>query len=218
MTTDHPKPRRRWLQFSLRTLLIVVTVFCVWMGITAKRARDQQQAVEAILAAGGVVNYEHQLDRSDPPGPVWLRQLIGDEYFFSVNFVSFHKGEVDDATMAAVSRLTGLTNLLLQGANITDAQLVHLKGLTNLIQLDLSKTQVTDVGMVHLKSMTNLGVLKLISTKITNSGLMHLKGLTNLKDLRLYNTQVTDEGIKKLQQALPNCYITRHLQIARQSP
>ena len=70
--TDKPKPKRRWLQFSLRTLMVVVTVFCIWMGITAKRARLQKQAVEAVLEAGGRIIYEHQETNSDPPGPEWL--------------------------------------------------------------------------------------------------------------------------------------------------
>ena len=32
MTTTHPK--RRFFRYSLRTLMLVVTVFCIWMGIT----------------------------------------------------------------------------------------------------------------------------------------------------------------------------------------
>ena len=53
MTTDHPnpsKPRRRWFQFSLRTLLVLVTVLCVWLAMTAERARKQRKAVAAIRA------------------------------------------------------------------------------------------------------------------------------------------------------------------------
>ena len=90
MTSNPPKPRRRWLQFSLRTLLVVVTVFCIWMWIATKRAREQRWAVEAILKAGGTVAYRHEYfpmspyPPSDPPGPDWLRQWFGNEYFFSV--------------------------------------------------------------------------------------------------------------------------------------
>ena len=56
MTTDQPKPRRRWLQFSLRTLFVVVTVFCVWMGLVTKAARDQRQAVELCYVRGLTMN------------------------------------------------------------------------------------------------------------------------------------------------------------------
>ncbi len=76
MTTNVTKPRRRFFRYSLRTLMIVVAVFCVWLGFTAKRARDQRLAVEAIRAVHGGISFQHQLDRTDPPGPEWLRPLI----------------------------------------------------------------------------------------------------------------------------------------------
>ena len=70
MTTDHSnpsKPRRRWFQYSLRTLLVLVTVlcvFCVWLGLVSERARKQREAVAAIEAMGGVVYYDYQVDSS----------------------------------------------------------------------------------------------------------------------------------------------------------
>jgi hypothetical protein len=30
---ESPKRKRRWFQFSLRSLLIVVTLLCVWLGM-----------------------------------------------------------------------------------------------------------------------------------------------------------------------------------------
>ena len=111
--TDALKPKRRWLQFSLRTLFIVVTVFCVWLAITAKRAREQRQAVEAIRAVHGAIAFQHQLDRTEPPGPEWLRQLIGDEYFFRVAVVQLQGPGVNDASLAAIGRFTELKDLTL---------------------------------------------------------------------------------------------------------
>ncbi len=67
MTTTHPK--RRFFRYSLRTLMLVVTVFCVWMGITANQARDQKQAVEVVLGLGGTVLYEHEIDGFESPDP-----------------------------------------------------------------------------------------------------------------------------------------------------
>jgi len=222
MTTDSPKPRRRWLQFSLRTLFVVVTVFCVWMGITANRARDQRLAVEAIEALGGTIRYEYQGDydyvvitntgvqtgRSPvPPGPEWLRGLIGDEFFFSVSKIELGGTKADDASLTAIGRLADMKNLNLRYNQVTDAGLEHLIGLTNLESLTLDGTQITDAGLVHLQRLTNLLMLNLCETQITDAGLEHLKAMTNLKTLWLDYTQVTNEGVAKLQQALPNCNI-----------
>ena len=56
-----PIKRRRWFRFSLRMLLVVVTVLCVWLGFKVNAARRQKEAVEAILKAGGQVSYDYQL-------------------------------------------------------------------------------------------------------------------------------------------------------------
>jgi lipopolysaccharide export system protein LptC len=64
MTTEHtttPKPRRRWLQFSLRTLLVLMLAFGCglgWLGMKVKQAGEQREAVEtteerAMLTFGG---------------------------------------------------------------------------------------------------------------------------------------------------------------------
>ena len=48
---DPPIRKRRWYQFSLRTLMIVVTMFCVmiggYVGRQAKLVRERHDAVEA---------------------------------------------------------------------------------------------------------------------------------------------------------------------------
>jgi hypothetical protein len=51
------KPKRRWAQFSLATMFVVVTVLCVWLSVLADRANRQQAAVAAIEAMGGQVKY-----------------------------------------------------------------------------------------------------------------------------------------------------------------
>jgi hypothetical protein len=95
---------RRWLQFSLRGFLVMLTLGSVWFGWKAERAREQRQAVTAIEAFGGLVYYDWQepeLDENEnvricfvcsdkgPPGPNWLRRLIGDDFFQEVRAVCF---------------------------------------------------------------------------------------------------------------------------------
>jgi hypothetical protein len=66
---------RRWLQFSLRGFFVLLTTLAVWLGVIVHRAREQREAVKAIEALEAIVGYD------TPPGPAWLRRLIGDEYF-----------------------------------------------------------------------------------------------------------------------------------------
>jgi hypothetical protein len=41
-----PTPKRRWFRFSLRTLFVVVTVGCIWLGWQVKVVRDRRAALE----------------------------------------------------------------------------------------------------------------------------------------------------------------------------
>ena len=51
---------RRWLQFSLRSLLVLLTIACVWLGWKVERARKRGEAIDAVVEQGGMVIYrEH---------------------------------------------------------------------------------------------------------------------------------------------------------------
>jgi len=57
------KSKRR-VRFTLRTLLVLVTVFCIWLAWQVDRARKQQRAVDRILALGGDASYAHEFDKT----------------------------------------------------------------------------------------------------------------------------------------------------------
>src|SRR5262249_41157345 len=45
------RPRRRWLEFSLRTMLLAVLALSVWLGWWVNRARNQAATVAAVKTA-----------------------------------------------------------------------------------------------------------------------------------------------------------------------
>ena len=86
-----PKPKRSWLQYSLRTFLLLVAVFSVWLGIQVNKAQKQKAVVAAIEAAGGEVIYDWQYlawqnsltlpgSENVPSQGAWLRKIVGEEY------------------------------------------------------------------------------------------------------------------------------------------
>ena len=176
-TTHHPKLKRRWYQFSLRTLLVVVTVATVAFGVLVeyRRYRARVNAVAAIEKLGGKVTstYEERERRFDDPGG----------HDAPLSAVTFYLNITD----ADLKHLKGLPEL-------------KVLDLTN-------EALITDVGLEHLKGLTNLEHLSLRNTKVTDAGLEHLEGMTKLESLDLRFTKVTDKGVKKLQKALPNCTI-----------
>src|SRR5258708_3224922 len=102
------KPRRRWLQFRLRTLLLVTAVLCVplaWVAVRMNQKRQERATVAAIERLGGIVKYEWEgvrVDRvwqhafsldAEPTGPHWIRQIVGDNFFSEVVFVALSPSE-----------------------------------------------------------------------------------------------------------------------------
>ena len=43
---SNEQPERRWFSYSLRTLLAVVTLLCVWLAVQIKWIRDRHAALE----------------------------------------------------------------------------------------------------------------------------------------------------------------------------
>jgi hypothetical protein len=209
----------RWrFQFSIRSLLILtvaVAIPCSWLAVERKKAREQKEAVEAIVNAGGLVEYDDE--DSDPfanlpatpraSGPAWLRNFLGRDFLASVVSVGLRANQVTNAELGQLKGMGRLQGLYLENTQVTDVGLEQVRCLGQLRRLDLNATRVTDAGLEHLKDLGQLQRLDLGYTQVTDVGLEHLKGLGQLHWLNLYETQVTNEGVKKLKRALPNCYI-----------
>ena len=165
--------KRRWFQFSLRTLLVVLTVLCLgpgsYVAYEQGKVRKQQGAVVAIESLGGYVFYDER-----PPRRSGLtRVILGDDTFGNVNGVDFNP-------------------LKTENRQITNADLRHLRSFPLLDHLALKNCrQITDGGLAELSGLPNLRYLYLNDTPVTDAGLVHLAGLGNLEELSLTHTQVT---------------------------
>ena len=200
--------RRFRLQFSLRSLLIILLLVSIgmsWIGVKMHHARGQRRAVEAISELGGWVQYHWQIaGKTEPPGPGWLRELFGVDLFANVAQVSLKETAATDADLEHLDDLPHLAILDLADTQITDAGLEHLGRLNALAVLHLSGTGITDAGLEDVRDLSNLQELMLIETHVTDAGMEHLTGLVNLQVLGLLGTNVTREGVGKLQQSLPD--------------
>jgi hypothetical protein len=229
-------PKRRWAQFSLASMFVVVTLLCVWLSVVVNRAHRQRDAVATIEALGGSVDYVES-DQEEPdetasdafPKP-FLRRWLPRDYFDEVRVVQLTGTQVTDADLAHLHGLTGLQALTLSSTRVTDIGLAHLHGLTGLQVLNLDGSHVTDAGLAHLnglmgleelhlgyvtdaglaqlRGLTGLRRLNLIGSQVTDAGLAHLQGLTGLERLDVEATQVTYAGLVQFRQALPNCKAT----------
>ena len=81
-----PPPKRRLLRFSLRTMLVVVTVLCVLLGWKVHKVNKQKRVV------------------------AWVEEM-GGEVFFDYDDLYWEKSEIEGNENTPISNLTPLTNL-----------------------------------------------------------------------------------------------------------
>jgi hypothetical protein len=120
-----PKLKRRWLQFSTRAMLLVVTVAGVMLGILGWRAERQRRAVAAIRSLGGEVSYYGDYKSLDELSWAerWLPRDWGDN----------------------------VRSVILVDSRASEADLVHLHQLTRLEYLSLGKMEMSRESMRALQ-------------------------------------------------------------------
>jgi hypothetical protein len=203
---EPPLSRRPWwhrLRLSVRALIVLVLVVGGGLGWFIHRATVQRDAVKVIKAAGGEVIYDFEQNvrhfgpSGPPPGPKWLVDFLGVDYFADVTSVTFRTPQTDDI-LAHVGRLRRLERLDAKSSPVTDAGLAHLAGLSELRVLSCFGTlELTDAGLAHLAGMKRLEVLWIEGpTRIQGPGMGHLAGLHRLKFLCIDNE--TDAGLPNL--------------------
>src|SRR5687767_5274856 len=131
------RPRRRWFQFSLLSLLLLMVLVGLLMrevGIEWYRTQQRKWAADALREAGAVL--------TEIEGRVEQVQLVGPTF--------------DDAKLAELAEsmiyLNDLRDLYLVKAPITDDGLRHLSGLRQLRNVYVSETNVTDEGIAALSA------------------------------------------------------------------
>jgi hypothetical protein len=211
--------KRRWLRFSLRTLLLLVTGLCVWLGIQVNRAREQREALKALVQRHPTIQsnfeYDYQLvpdvgaaqrqglsadilyyrhGEGSLPEPQWLISLMGVDFFHNIVNVDL-RATARDNDLADLEHLPNLRELLLGEAPVTSDGLRHLARLTEMDELELDDTQVDDEGMAWLAGLSKLTRLNLDGTRVGDRGLEHIGRLHRLWALVLDQTLVTDAGM-----------------------
>jgi len=142
-------PRVR-LTLSLRGLTLLVLIFGGVLGWKARRASIQRRAVAAIARAGGLVTYDYHIaaestsnPNPQPWAPVWLRRVVGDEWFKEVIVVSLFDGpflvetQLKEDLLPAVATLDRLEGLEISLPSLTPAGLAPLVYLPRLKELHI---------------------------------------------------------------------------------
>ena len=244
MSTDYLTESEVERETSATSQVVLVSVVMLlgavvgWFGPRIHRSLSEDKAAAALDELGAIVRYDYQfgdegefLPDAKPPGPEWLRSIIGNSYLARVTDVDLSltyllppyldPGELDEYTrdrmerllefgdteMAHIAQFHELKNLGLGDTRVTGTGLVHLRKLGRLETLRLEGTRVEDGGLMHVAHLTNLERLYLDRTFVTDDGLEYLARLVNLKELYLGGTAVTEAGLFALGKVLPDCTV-----------
>ncbi len=138
--------RRRWYQFRLRTLLLLVTLAAVSAGawrIYVEPYRQQRRTMKEIERLGG----RYVSAAANP----WLRGLLGSDL---QNLTMVDVGGCDDPAsyLGLVADLPAMETLAVGGPAFTDEHLAQLHRMATLRSLVLDGTNVTEEGLAALRA------------------------------------------------------------------
>ena len=197
--TVSPRGKRRWWRFSLRTLLVFVTLFCVFVGWFVSRlhkAERQRFAVEKLKESSFEVGYDWALNpegsedfKPQRPAPTWLRNRLGDDFFDAVVYVRSRSDagvarSIGDNEFQWIFSLPELRSLHFNESAITQASAARLQELKELENLTVWDSRIDDEWMKGIGACVHLKRLSLLNTpRVTDAGYVYLHSLVDLEDL-----------------------------------
>src|SRR5260221_655750 len=137
---DPPKRKRRWFQYSLRTLLIFVTLVGLFCGLIVRPALEQRRVVREINALGARVGYDHRngiFAIAFGPESTWLDRLVGNDFMHTATGVGCQGDHGIDKMLRLAAQLPHLESIDLTACDVTDSDFAAIRGLERLKELRL---------------------------------------------------------------------------------
>jgi len=187
---ERKKKSRRWFSFSLRTALVLLTCFGIWLGWFVPRVQKQKRAVEWIRSFERQPYYSFQFNTAgfftngSPDVPQWLTSTFGIDCFYSIQMIHLDDRPVGD--ISPVASLHYLRHFELTTGGISD--LTPLQNLSRLEHLSVSQNPIDDISA--LARLKNLKRFYAFNTKIHD--LEPLRSLPALENVALFRTEITD--------------------------
>lgn len=204
-----PLWRRLLPRISLRTLFVLLTLLCIFLGALEsyrQRAIREHAACEQLDEAGWYVEF----DRSDDDDnewfpwfrslPKWTREGYAFHLWFSVEKISPPNGDaLAGCRIAAQLRQLGQLEFdLVRDTDLNSQVCDAITRIPNLRSLKAANAFIDDAGVAHLAKMTSLEALNLANTKVGNEGAAALANLWRLKSLSLAETNIDDQALSAI--------------------
>ena len=191
-------------RISLRLMLALVTIFCIWLGVHLQRTKEQARIARRLSLNSGTVFYDYMRVRPpqssgsialnipaggqfDPqrrsPAPDWLLRGVGEDSLHSVVAVMLR----DCDHLRDLHGLPGLESIVCRGRSINDGDIEQVAKLRQLRELLASlggDSELTDQSLERLARLPRLETLEL-SGKFSATGIATLARAPSLKQIVL---------------------------------
>lgn len=203
-------------RFSLRMLLVAITVFCLIAGLWRQRSEAQRAAVARLRESGADVAYSYHriapgnynLGRVQTRWPEVFVRWLGVDMLFDVESVSAIDARCSDADLKMVCQ--GIPSLLhfAPPRQVSEESLRRIYRHHGIRTLNLSRVPIGDSGLQGIESMKQLEELHLSETRVSDESVERLAALTPLKRLDLVHTFISENGAEQLRKRLPRCQVS----------
>ena len=200
---------RKWIRFSLRAVILLLTIGCIGLACFFNHCRRERAAVDAVVKAGGKVSFERQGETPTQKVPSWIRSLLGEEPFRTPLYVSLRGEKIDDEFLAThLSAFGSLERLVIKSPNVSDTGLAYLPKNSAYEILWLDCPAVTDAGMVHVAALKRIDSLALNCDRLTPVGIRRLKGLAVVRVFISLRDERNREALPLLRSPGPFSFVT----------
>lgn len=211
--------QKRWYpRFSLRGMLIAVSILAVCCGSWVYRAEQQRRAVKHFTSRGVLIGYQ------PTSAPSWLIRAVGEQYVYEVSLVYLRHKPVSAADLAVLPVFAKLDELDLAHTSVVDNDLSALYPLQTLRKLSVWGSKVTPAGIAPIAKLPHLEWLLISSDQFDERAIESLKKFPQLKHLGVIEIvprgrppkhSISDQRLAQLNRALPGVKIDLGLEIPR---
>jgi hypothetical protein len=211
---SHP----RWFQFGIAGPALLVTLWCVWLGLKVEQLRGQREAVVRLEASHAKLEMHHSSALEDA-----VSKYLPDGLLVDVKRVEFEGVETEKSLISALLKCRNLEGLQLGYGSeaITDGEVRMLSELHTLKDLDFGSIEVTDATLIalgrrqllekaciHSYEVTDVGIraiancplteLDILAPTVTDEGMATLGECATLERLSVFGTETTDQSLASI--------------------
>lgn len=199
------KPIRRWYQFNLRTLFLLVFLSAVSLAFVANpliRIRKQNSLVAEIRRSQSIHSITFADDpeeNHDTPLPGhWLaRRILGDNAFRDIIRIHLGDNNLGESTYRRMGELQALQSLRITDGTLSVEEAQYLARIPKLKHLGL-ECHVSRGALAELAESKSLRDLSITDRSFDDEALKGIGDLTSIEHIVIYGTAVTGKGVAEI--------------------